>query len=281
MENRLTEPKDQLRKDGYCIFTEILDEAMLGNLREVTNRLLAEQTLENKELYKSMGSNIPIYADPIFAELIAWPNTVKALASLGYPDPKCSSGYIISKPPKSPRLFWHYDYMTWESSGSFEENPQVLFLMYYLVDTTPHNGCLRVIPGSHLQENRLHTEIQEAHSQELTRGENLNKPEFTTRIDEVNVPIKAGDLLIGDARLLHATHENNSNERRTCITLWYYPDLKAVSEPMQAFAAQVDVLRPPDEWTTQAKKLVEPFIAKYEGTAAPLKPSRKRPKREK
>eukprot|EP01050_Picozoa_sp_SAG11_P020729 SAG11_NODE_3547_length_2377_cov_3.176471_3_plen_110_part_00 len=35
-----------------------------------------------------------------------------------------------------------------------------------------------------------------------------------------DVPMKAGDLLLGDSRLLHRTHPNSSTERRTCITLW-------------------------------------------------------------
>ena len=34
-----------------------------------------------------------------------------------------------------------------------------LFLMVYLVDTTPANGCLRVLPGSHLRKIPLDDEL--------------------------------------------------------------------------------------------------------------------------
>jgi ectoine hydroxylase-related dioxygenase (phytanoyl-CoA dioxygenase family) len=37
----------------------------------------------------------------------------------------------------------------------------------------------------------------------------------------VDVEVKAGDLVLGDARLLHAAHANNSDRRRTLITMWW------------------------------------------------------------
>ena len=37
----------------------------------------------------------------------------------------------------------------------------------------------------------------------------------------VDVPVKAGDLVIGDSRLYHSAYENRSDERRTCVTMWW------------------------------------------------------------
>jgi hypothetical protein len=36
--------------------------------------------------------------------------------------------------------------------------------------------------------------------------------------------VKAGDLVLGDARMLHAAHPNSSGKRRTLITMWYLPE---------------------------------------------------------
>ena len=36
--------------------------------------------------------------------------------------------------------------------------------------------------------------------------------------------MKAGDLVLGDARMLHAAHPNSSGKRRTLITMWYLPE---------------------------------------------------------
>ena len=36
----------------------------------------------------------------------------------------------------------------------------------------------------------------------------------------VDVAVQAGDLVIGDSRMYHSAYQNNSDERRTCITMW-------------------------------------------------------------
>ena len=55
-------------------------------------------------------------------------------------------------------------------------------------------------------------------------------------------------------RLLHAAHENHSDERRTLITLWYQPDLKSLPEGMQAqMAAKTQPI--PTDWPAEAQSL--------------------------
>ena len=55
---------------------------------------------------------------------------------------------LLSKPPYGPPLYWHNDWQFWDDAISAEPMAQKLFGMVYLVDTTPANGCLRVIPES-------------------------------------------------------------------------------------------------------------------------------------
>ena len=89
----------------------------------------------------------------------------------------------------------------------------------------------------------------------------MNAPEFSTRPDEQDVPAKAGDVVIGDARLLHATHANQTDQRRTVITLWFQPDLPALPERMQAqMAAKVQPV--PSDWPSEARALVEPLLTR-------------------
>ena len=160
----------QLIKEGYCVFENVLDKRMIQSLSILAENILGNQTNEEKEKFRSQGSLVPVSIDPIFAELISYPAAIQALGSLGYKDPKFMSGYIISKPPKSPRLFWHSDFMMYNESGVMDKYPEQLFLMYYIQDTTAHNGCLRVIPGSHLAENPLHHELEDAHAETLARA---------------------------------------------------------------------------------------------------------------
>jgi hypothetical protein len=267
-----------LLEDGYCVFTRVLPPDLLAQLRRESARRADARLEQDREKHRSTGSMINIMELPQFAELLTLPAALEALRALGYGDPRFTSGYVISKPPHSPRLFWHYDWACWDDPGAFGEVPQQLFLMYYLVDTTPHNGCLRVIPGSHRQDNPLHALLAEAHTDELLSAKNLERAEYQLRPDEVDVPVKAGDLVIGDSRLLHASHANDSDERRTVLTLWFHPDMAALDEGTQGFIAGMAGTLPTN-WPADTRARVEPFMAAYEGTATPLKWNRHRPSR--
>jgi len=274
-----SELRCQLIDDGFCIVENVLDVELLNQLRAKSDELAAAQSEADAARQRSTGSMINVVADPLFADLIALPEALDIFSMMGFAETKFSSGYVISKPPRSPRLFWHYDWPGWDDPASFAPFPQQVFLMYYLVDTTRANGCLRVIPGSHIQHNPLHDQLQEAHSEALGNATNLDLPEFSDRPDEVDVQIRAGDVVMGDARLLHAAHANETNERRTVITLWYHPDLTGLAEPTQAFIAWMTdtQTRLPDSWPQDKRDLVEPLRARYDGAAQAIQWNRSRP----
>ena len=262
---------DQLIRDGFCVVRNVLDGAMLADLRRVTKRLLDETSAEHREHYKYQGSNIGVsYQDDVFARLIAWPKALDALRTLGFLQPKWASAYLLSKPPGAPPLYWHQDWWAWEEPCSASATPPQLFLMYYLTDTTRANGCLRVIPGTHRKRTTLHDQLLEAHTDPAYRAE-LNSPMFDDHPQALDVTVRAGDLVMGDARVLHAAHANSSNDYRTCLTLWYFPEFEKLSEPVQAAMARKEPLQPPNWWTGDAGKAVEPLIPNYSGTAQPAK----------
>ncbi|MEM7534347.1 MAG: phytanoyl-CoA dioxygenase family protein [Chloroflexota bacterium] len=262
--------RTQLLTDGYCHVTNILDNIMLNRLRQATDLMLDTQSEEHKARFRSQGSMFAFSqtVDDVFAELIAWPKALGALATLGFTDVTYTDGYLISKPPHSPQLFWHYDWFAWVEPEMFEATPLQVFCMYYLTDTRRENGCLRVIPGSHTTYNPLHDVIAAPHSEELGRAENMDRAEFQARPDEIDLPINAGDLVIGDARLLHATHANQSDERRTVLTLWYQPDYGSLPERVQAqMVAKTHPLA--EAWSVDAKAMVQALYPVYEGDAEP------------
>jgi hypothetical protein len=263
--------RSELLEKGYVCIPDILPTDLLHRLRRVTDRLLDAQSEAARMYNRTQGSMLSATADPIFAELYALPTAVGALAGMGWAEPSVSDGYVIAKPPNSPRLFWHYDWFAWEDPCSFSAtHPPQLAFMYYLVDTRRENGCLRAIPGSHIAHNPLHDQLLEPHNAALSKGEAMNTPAFSDRPDEVDVPAAAGDLLIVDARLLHAAHANQSDQRRTVITLWYQPDLPGLPERIQAQMARKTRPIPPD-WPESARQPLEPMLAssRYRGSAEP------------
>ncbi len=146
------------------------------------------------------------------------------------------------------------------------------FLMYYLIDTTPQNGCLRAIPGSYLNGHELHGQVEEAHRQDFNHMTESGYAAFEPSAGEVDVPVKAGHLITGDARLFHGAYGNQSDQRRTNITLWYFPAFSAVPESIQAYVAVSQVL--PEAWLEQTRTLIEPLRPVYEGDVEPITANR-------
>lgn len=137
------------------------------------------------------------------------------------------SGFIISKPPYSPSLGWHQDGWYWnDAEAGYGPLPAQIFAMYYLTDTRVSNGCLRAIKGTHRQVHTMHSELGRAHSEEVRSQSDQawqDSPEHSHCVNADNIQVKAGDMVIGDARVLHGAHSNESDERRTLITMWYLP----------------------------------------------------------
>ena len=148
----------------------------------------------------------------------------------------------------------------------------MIFLMYYPEDTSRHNGCLRVIPGSHRRRLDLH-EIGAAHETEINSMQNPSDPRLGDRADEADVPIRAGDLVVGDARMFHAAHSNQSDQWRTVITIWFYPLFSDLLEPVQSYYHQ-EMHRKHANWPATALAKIEPLIPRYSGEATQMEASR-------
>lgn len=265
------EMRRQLDEDGFCLLERVIDEPMLARMREVTDEVLAATDAAHFDAKRSQGSVIPVFGHPGMAELIAYRPLLTALNQLGYADPKWGSGFVISKPPHSPPLFWHQDGRFWDEPVCYTTQTIQCFLMIYLVDTTPQNGCLRVIPGSHVRRHALHDKLDEAHGEALGKMEDPQHLAFQRAEGEVDVPVRAGDVVMGSAQLLHAAHGNQSDRRRTNITLWYYPAFAALPESIKAFVAQEGW---PDDWVEATRDLLRPLRPVYDGAVPAIRHNR-------
>ena len=272
----LNSEREQFARDGFYVFENILDSVLVDRLQRFSDDVLSEQELEHFEMHRTTGSMVMIdwtmaYQYPVMAELIAHPGALAALKQLGFDEPKFGHGRIISKPPHSPPLFWHEDGRFWDDPVSYTTQPIQCFLMYYLTDTMPQNGCLRVVPGSHLKRHSLHDRISPSHTDDLRTFANPDDPGFSRVADEIDVPVKAGDLVMGYGNLLHASHANQTDQRRTVLTMWYYPDFVALPERTQATIALAegnnsDTVSSGKEMQT----LMEPLRIAYDGEAEPI-----------
>ena len=153
-----TAEREQLIRDGFCVFEQVLDADTVAGLNEMSEWTLAQVDPSHFADNRARGSIIPYwtYPHPAFTQLLGHAGALAVFASLGFDRPKVWSGFVISKPPHSPPLHWHQDGLLWGHPISYTDQPQQFFLMYYLVDTSRDNGCLRLVPGSHRKRHPLH-----------------------------------------------------------------------------------------------------------------------------
>ncbi len=275
-----SEKRKQFNKAGYYVFENIIEPNVLDQLRELTDNILAKQKKSHFEEQIATGSMVLIdwemaYEHKTMAEFIAHHRMLGALAELGFDKPKFGHGRIISKPPHSPQLYWHEDGRYWNDPVSYTTQPIQCFLMVYLTDTTPENGCLRVIPGSHLKRHPLHDQVPPQSTEELRTYANPDDIVFKRAEGEIDLPMKAGDLVIGYGTLFHAAHSNQTDERRTVLTMWYYPDFANLPENTQATVADAESTGGFNQDVTgsaheEARTLLEPLKIDYAGNAEPI-----------
>ncbi|MEM7535874.1 MAG: phytanoyl-CoA dioxygenase family protein [Chloroflexota bacterium] len=268
--------REQFAQDGFYLFEQVLESAFVEKLQTLSDDILAQQDAAHFEEQRTTGSMVLIdwemaYQHDIMAELIAHPKMMGVLAELGFDDPKFGHGRVISKPPHSPPLFWHEDGRFWDDPVSYTPQPIQCFIMVYLTPTTPENGCLRVIPGSHRKRHALHDAAAAMHTDALRTYEDPDHIQFQHAEGEVDVSVNVGDVVFGYGNIFHAAHANRTDERRTVLTLWYYPDFVNLPERTQATVQHLEGRNRMTESDVGAwQKAMEPMKILYDGDAEPI-----------
>ena len=139
--------------------------------------------------------------------------------------------------------------------------------MYYLLDTTPENGCLRVLPGSHRKRFSMHDAVPVAHTDQLRRVVDPDHAAYQPVPEQVDLPVQAGDLVIGDARLLHSAHANKSDCWRSVITLWYAPRFDQLPDRIRATMVS---LASKGGWSEEIWEKIAALVPTYDGSVEPI-----------
>ena len=89
-----------------------------------------------------------------------------------------------------------------------------------LEPSTRANGCLRVIPGSHLGQV-LHPHLHEDRA-DLTLQQRLADGSFDAA-QAVDIELQPGQMSLHDVYMIHGAQANTSSQRRTGVALRYMP----------------------------------------------------------
>ncbi len=215
---------DQLRifhEQGFLTFGPLLTNAGLTEMRAQCMRAWKKEkgpfdqngTWLDNALHINIHHHAPIVRDYYFDGPL-----VDVAEQLIGPNLKGATSQLTFKLRGNTQSFgWHHD----NAYGELEPHT-ALTCLTALDDTDEDNGCLRVIPGSHLagQTNYQHTADDKA------KHVAIEMPADDSRA--VPLPLEAGHALIMHCHLLHKSEGNLSKDRDRRILFLRYADADAV-----------------------------------------------------
>jgi len=149
-------------------------------------------------------------------ELIRHPTVVDAVEDILGPNLLVWSSSFFIKEARDPSyVSWHQDSTYWGLS-----HPDVVTAWIALSVSIVENGCMRVIPGSHLKDQLPHQDTF-AENNLLTRGQEVMVE--VGAADAVDVELQPGEFSLHHVRLVHGSDPNNADYRRIGYAVRYIP----------------------------------------------------------
>jgi phytanoyl-CoA hydroxylase len=212
----------QFECDGFAIFRNVLDAELIAQASEHVAWLQQRYPELRGE---DLGHQL-VARDPFWVRLVSDDRLVDIAEQFIGPDIALFASHYICKPPYSGRpVLWHQDGAYWPL-----EPMKVVTLWLAVDDSTPENGCLRVIPGSHRED--LHA---------LRAREDVDSvlgSESAVEVDEslaVDVTLSAGDVEVHHPSIMHGSNANTSPKRRCGLTIRYIPTSTRITTRDQPF----------------------------------------------
>ena len=138
-----------------------------------------------------------------------------------------ASHYVCKLGFDGKPIHWHQDGSYWPL-----EPMKVISLWLAVDDSTTSNGCMQVIPRSHLKQLRIDGLSSIDFENNVMESEDKIKlsPEEKEMI--TNIELTAGSISIHHPMLIHGSLANNSGKRRAGLTLRYIPTTtKVIQDP--------------------------------------------------
>jgi ectoine hydroxylase-related dioxygenase (phytanoyl-CoA dioxygenase family) len=202
------------RANGYLLpHQQLLSPSRLDGLEEIFNEHLADK---GSKLSDELDT--PHFRDPRLLDYLLSDEVLDVVQPLVGPDIALWTSHFISKDPFTGRATpWHEDSAYW--NGRFDRYDSIVTVWLALGPSNRSNGCMRVIPGSHLaggfHDNYVPTDmtVQTFHAE-------------IPDVDEdaaVYFELERGEFSLHDGRIVHGAAPNTSPVRRTGYTMRYFP----------------------------------------------------------
>jgi phytanoyl-CoA hydroxylase len=210
MTDPASEARRQYERDGFVIFRNVLDAGLLAQ----ASQHVAWLQRRHPELRgEDLGHEL-VARDPFWVRLVSDNRLLDIAEQFVGPDIALFASHYICKPPYSGRpVLWHQDGAYWPL-----EPMEVVTLWLAIDDSTPENGGLRVIPGSHREA--LHQLRQRVDLDSVLGSESANDVDESLTVD---LTLSAGDVEVHHPHIMHGSDANISPKRRCGLTIRYIP----------------------------------------------------------
>jgi phytanoyl-CoA hydroxylase len=219
----------RFRDEGYLALEGALSADEVSGCLEALDQLVArraelgDRIWVQEEPFFSQGGDDPrtidaelrvrklaffVKVDQRLASAAAHPNIVAILDQLIDPGHRLIQDMALMKPPfKGSEKPWHQDnaYFDWTPLDG------VIGVWIALDPATVDNGCMQIVPGSHLDGPAPHYHDRDC-----------QLPDQRVAVQQVSVvPLKPGGVLFFSSLLHHGTPANTSSQRRRALQFHY------------------------------------------------------------
>jgi hypothetical protein len=219
--NRLS-PADieAYREQGYVTPREPLPPELFARMKAGVQRLLDDnpdvrpEQLVGAHVKTAGGTTSGVRGNDILLECAQDPYLLDLVEGVLGPDIIHWGSQVFCKPPQDGMAIpWHQDGQYWPM------RPLASVTVWVAIDpATTENGCLRVIPGSHL---RGLIEHGVSHEEALALNQGISDG-----IDESaahDVILDAGQVSLHHVNIIHGSKPNHSGKRRAGWAIRYMP----------------------------------------------------------
>ena len=205
----------QLKKYEDYGYIAPIDILSLEEVKEITTELEYIEKKWPNELI-GLGRNNVHYISPVFDQIAHNSKILDVVQDIIGPNILVGGTTLFIKEPNNKNFVsWHQD----AKYIGFEPHNWVTAWLA-ITDANEENGCMRMWPGTHKDDLKLHEEkFNDDQGNLLTRGQTIdNVPIQKTE----PVILKAGQMSLHHPRIAHGSGINKSNKRRIGFVIQSY-----------------------------------------------------------